>query len=135
MHWRKWHICTLAKVYIECTTDCMKDAIPYSKDSKLAKAVFELEKMGLVTTQDAYVAGHFITNVTDEGKRIFESIPTIDVVVALDSFRWLIAAKEFILRLSKEELAGFLVHKEDFYKDAALERYEELCSCDCQTPT
>lgn len=135
MRWRKWHICTLAKVYIECTTDHTPDCIPYRtrKESKLSKANYELEEMGLIIIQDAYVDGHYVTGLTDEGKRIFESLPTIQVVAALESFDWFMLVKYFIERLSKAELAGYLSHARDYYRDAALERYGELC--DCQTTT
>lgn len=133
--WRKWHICALAKIYIECTTDHTPGIIQYGTMTNLSKANYELEEMGLITIQAASVYGYYATSLTDEGKRIFESISVAQVMSTLDEFGWIIAVKCQIQRCSKAELGTYLVHKSDFYRNAALERYEELCSCDCQIPT
>lgn len=134
MRWRKWHTCALAKIYIESTTDAMQDVIPYrtKKESKLSKANYELEEMRLITIQNASTVSHYVTDLTDEGKRVFESFPRTQVLAALESFDWFVPVKYFIQHLSKKELTSYLVHESDLYRDAAFERYEELCSCNCQ---
>jgi len=94
--------------------------------SSVSDPIQELIDMGLVKTQDIWVAGSFEIVLTQQGEEVLDSYEAIDIINALLREDVYIPVEYYVKALPWKHLPPFIVSDVDFIRVAALERCREL---------